>query len=103
MRLVIRFLGSACALTLAAACSSSPPSVMGGGAAGSGGGGAGVSGADGGGVGLPDTLVCKPEARPPSPLSLLTRTQYDATIAELLGDDSQPSKSFPPESQVAGF
>lgn len=62
-----------------------------------------MSGGSGGAVGLPDTLVCKPEVHPPSPLSLLTRTQYDATVADLLGDTSQPSKSFPPESQVAGF
>lgn len=99
MRLVFRSLGSACALTLAAACSSGSPSTSGG----AGGGGGGTSGGAGGAVGLPDTLVCKPELHAPSPLSLLTRAQYDATIADLLGDTSEPSKSFPPESQVAGF
>lgn len=36
-------------------------------------------------------------------MSLLTRAQYDATIADLLGDNTQPSQGFPAESQVAGF
>jgi hypothetical protein len=103
MRHVLRLLGSACALTLAAACSTGSPSSASGVAGSGGGAAAGASGGDGDGVGLPDTLVCKPEVHPPSPLSLLTRVQYDATIADLLGDDSEPSKSFPPESQVAGF
>lgn len=48
-------------------------------------------------------LVCHPEEEPTSPLALLTRAQYDATIADLLGDDSHPSHSFPPENQVEGF
>ena len=38
-----------------------------------------------------------------APLALLTRRQYDATIADLMADDSQPSSSFPAENQVAGF
>ncbi len=29
--------------------------------------------------------------------------QYDATVSDLLGDNSQPSLSFPPENQVSGF
>jgi hypothetical protein len=48
-------------------------------------------------------LVCTPSDHPTSPASLLTRAQYDATIADLLGDDSHPSASFPPENQVQGF
>jgi len=52
---------------------------------------------------IADDLVCHPEEEPSAPLALLTRTQYDATIADLLGDDSHPSASFPPENQVAGF
>ncbi len=105
MRVVLRLLGSACALTLAAACSSGSPSTLAG-AAGSGvaaGGGSGAASDSGGGGDSADTLVCKPDEHAVAPLSLLTRTQYDATIADLLGDDSQPSKSFPAESQVAGF
>jgi hypothetical protein len=89
MRLALRLLGSACVLSLAAACSSAeraptpvapppqdPPA---------------------------DGLVCKPDLRPPAPLSLLTRAQYDATISDLLGDNSQPALSFPAENDVAGF
>jgi hypothetical protein len=50
-----------------------------------------------------DALVCNPDEHPPSPLSLLTRAQYDATIADLLGDTSHPSANFPAENQVEGF
>jgi Protein of unknown function (DUF1592)/Protein of unknown function (DUF1588)/Protein of unknown function (DUF1595)/Protein of unknown function (DUF1587)/Protein of unknown function (DUF1585) len=99
MRLVLRLLGPVCALTLAAAsgCSSGSPSVASVGAAGS----AGTAGSAGDATTAP--LLCKPELHPTSPLSLLTRVQYDATIADLLGDTSQPSLSFPPENQVVGF
>jgi hypothetical protein len=88
MRLVFRLLGPACVLSLAAACSSArptpapvatPPDVPG------------------------DGLVCQADQRPAAPLSLLTRAQYDATIADLLGDNGQPASSFPAENQVAGF
>ena len=88
MRLVLRLLAPAWALSLAAACSSggaptqspvTPPDV------------------------LEDGLVCKANQSPAAPFSLLTRTQYDATIADLLGDNSQPSSSFPAENQVSGF
>lgn len=95
MRLDFRKLGLASVLSLAAAAcsggspSSSPPDAT-----------AGMG--NGGGTGL-GPLECKPELRPTSPLSLLTRAQYNATVAELVGDQSQPAQSFPPESQVAGF
>jgi len=89
MRLVFRLLGPACVLSLAAACSSAEP------------GAAPVAPPP------PDTpadgLVCKADQHPVAPLSLLTRAQYDATIADLLGDNSQPASSFPAENQVAGF
>lgn len=39
----------------------------------------------------------------PSPIRRLTRFEYDATIRDLLGDDSQPSKSFPSEEEAHGF
>jgi uncharacterized protein DUF1592/uncharacterized protein DUF1588/uncharacterized protein DUF1595/uncharacterized protein DUF1587/uncharacterized protein DUF1585 len=48
-------------------------------------------------------LVCRANEHPTAPLALLTRAQYDATISDLLGDDSQPSLSFPAENQVSGF
>ena len=61
----------------------------------------GAAGAGGGDTSTP--LVCKPAEHPTAPLSLLTSVQYDATIADLLGDTSNPSASFPPENQVSGY
>ena len=89
MRLVFRLLGSACALSLAAACSSASPAPA-----------AGMMTPPNE---MPSSLVCQAGVLSTAPLSLLTRSQYDATIADLLGDNSQPSLSFPAESQVAGF
>src|SRR6187401_3293064 len=34
---------------------------------------------------------------------LLTRLQYDNTIRDLLGDESAPGRSFPPENTLLGF
>lgn len=39
----------------------------------------------------------------PSPIRRLTRFEYDATIRDLLGDDSAPSKNFPSEEEAHGF
>ena len=73
-------------------------------AAGAGTGVAGFAGSGGAaGADSSAALVCQPDLHPTSPLSLLTRVQYDATIGDLLGDTSQPSQSFPPENQVEGF
>ena len=47
--------------------------------------------------------MCHPDQHPAAPLSLLTRAQYDATISDLLGDNSQPASTFPPENEVSGF
>jgi hypothetical protein len=38
-----------------------------------------------------------------TPMRLLTRAEYDFTIADLLGDTSTPSKDFPREPIVHGF
>ncbi|MEO8905961.1 MAG: DUF1588 domain-containing protein [Polyangiaceae bacterium] len=94
MRLVFHPLVPACALLLAAAsgCSSGKQSSPNTGTAGAAGEGAGTT-----------ALVCKADEHPTSPLSLLTRVQYDATVADLLGDTSNPSASFPPENQVSGY
>jgi hypothetical protein len=89
MRLVFRLLGPAWVLSLVAACSSAGPAAP--------------------PVTQPppddpsDGLVCKAGQNPAAPLALLTRSQYDATISDLLGDNSQPASSFPAENQVAGF
>jgi len=90
MRNVLRLLASAWVVALGAACSSgassqAPP------------------------VTTPppdaptDGLVCNASQHPSAPLSLLTRAQYDATISDLLGDDSQPSATFPAENEVSGY
>ena len=34
---------------------------------------------------------------------LLTRLQYDNTVRDLLGDDTAPAESFPPENTMLGF
>lgn len=36
-------------------------------------------------------------------LRLLTRTQYDNTLVDLLGDTTNPSRAFPPEHRVENF
>jgi hypothetical protein len=65
--------------------------------------GAAGAGGGSGGSGGSTTLVCKADERAAAPLSLLTRVQYDATIADLVGDTSSPSSTFPPENQVSGY
>ena len=92
MRTVLRLLGPVCVLSLAAACSSpsSAPTQQ----------AAGGAPPD---AAPPDGLVCQADQHPAAPISLLTRAQYDATISDLLGDNSQPSLSFPAENQVSGF
>ncbi len=39
----------------------------------------------------------------PSPLRRLTRDEYDATVAELANDTSNPGREFPPEARALGF
>ncbi len=99
MRFVFRMLGPACGLMLAAGCSTGPATSTEMASAGQGGAGGGGAVGSGG----TDTLTCQADQRPTSPSSLLTRVQYDATVKDLLGDDSRPSASFPPENEVAGF
>lgn len=38
-----------------------------------------------------------------SPLRRLNRAEYDATVRDLLGDDSKPSRAFPPDEESQGF
>lgn len=51
----------------------------------------------------PSRTTCDPPAARRAPLRLLTRSEYDNTIRDLLGDDSAPSRAFPPEPNVGGF
>lgn len=39
----------------------------------------------------------------PSPIRRLTRFEYDATVRDLLGDDSAPARAFPAEEESHGF
>ena len=50
-----------------------------------------------------DPVLCETPAPSLAPAALLTRAQYDNTIADLLGDTTRPSSAFPPENQVDGF
>jgi len=38
-----------------------------------------------------------------APVRRLTRDEYDATVLELLGDDSAPARAFPPDENLFGF
>lgn len=61
----------------------------------------------------PRVLAPPPDALPgacegPAPLGFtgirrLTRVEYDNTLRDLLGDDSQPSSAFPPDDPGLGF
>lgn len=39
----------------------------------------------------------------PAPLRRLTRAEYNSTVADLLGDESNPGDRFPPEARALGF
>lgn len=39
----------------------------------------------------------------PAPLRRLTRTEYDNTVFQLLGDNSRPARGFPPDEEAGGF
>jgi len=90
MRIDLRLLARAWVVSLVAACSSAPPNP-------------GTQNGAPSDATPSDGLVCDARQEPTSPVSLLTRAQYDATVSDLLGDDSQPSSSFPPENQVSGY
>jgi hypothetical protein len=80
---------------------SSPPLTTG--AAGTGAiatGAAGTGGNATGAAGMPAPLPIVPGR---SPLRRLTRTEYDNTIRDLLGDKSRPSRQFEPDTLADGF
>jgi hypothetical protein len=51
----------------------------------------------------PVVPVCTSPAAQPAPLRRLTRAEYDATVRDLLGDDSHPARTFPPDEESQGF
>ncbi|HMI86405.1 MAG TPA: DUF1592 domain-containing protein [Polyangiaceae bacterium] len=58
------------------------------------------TGSDGAGT---DSTSCSTIHPGASPLRRLTRTEYDNTVRDLLGDTSQPARSFPTEEIALGF
>ncbi len=68
-------------------------------------GSAGMSGgATGGSAGVVEPPLSCDQLRPgPAPLRLLTRVQYDNTVADLLGTSSRPATGFPSENEVQGY
>ncbi len=49
-------------------------------------------------------LVCEAPTGGRAPARLLTRSEYDNSVRDLLGDDTEPAAhSFPPEPEVNGF
>jgi hypothetical protein len=63
----------------------------------------GSSASDGSDDGVDDGVLACEDDPGPTPLRRLTHREYDATIRDLLGDDSHPSATFPPESSPTGF
>src|SRR5207253_2147476 len=39
----------------------------------------------------------------PAPMRRLTRVEYNNTVFQLFGDNSQPANAFPPDEQAGGF
>lgn len=47
---------------------------------------------------------CEASLQPgPAPIRRLTRVEYNNTIYQLLGDNSQPANAFPPDEEAGGF
>jgi hypothetical protein len=50
-----------------------------------------------------DSAACKQIDPGPAPLRRLTRTEYDNTVRDLIGEDKQLAKGFPPEELQHSF
>ncbi|HEV8550141.1 MAG TPA: DUF1588 domain-containing protein [Polyangiaceae bacterium] len=90
-----------------AACTSHIPGVpMDMSGSGGSGGSTPMSGAGGmstSGMGSGGSLSCSSVSPGAAPIRLLTHVQYDNTVADLLGDTTQPSLQFPAENEVVGY
>lgn len=74
------------------------------GTAGSGGTPGGVTGIAGsGGVAPVQDMSCLTPAVGKSPLRRLTHREYDNSVADLLGDKTQPALQFPPDTEIGLF
>ncbi len=56
-----------------------------------------------GGGGSADDAVAKKLCVVDTPIRRLTRFEYNNTVRDLLGDDTNPADALPPEEEVAGF
>ncbi len=56
-----------------------------------------------GGDGSADDVVAKKLCVVDTPIRRLTRFEYNNTVRDLLGDDTNPADALPPEEEVAGF
>ena len=48
-------------------------------------------------------LTCSGQMQTTTPTRLLTRTEYNHTVRDLLGDTTEPANNFPPEPLAFGF
>ncbi len=92
---------AACALALGAGCytglASDADGLASGDSTGRAPGEGGSDGSDGGSDGAPGEGTCEGDRLGASPLQRLTRTEYDHTIADLLGIDTHPAQALPPD------
>ncbi|MDX2021388.1 MAG: DUF1592 domain-containing protein [Deltaproteobacteria bacterium] len=93
-------LGSALALLFAACSGAVSGDGTGDGFGAQGGGGGRSGGGPGATHACPKAGAADPGA---SPLRRLSKVEYNNTVADLLGDTSEPANAFPPESRVHGF
>ena len=74
---------------------------------GDGGGGAGSDGTNGGANGIPtgsgSAPLCDSPNPGPGPLRRLTRSEYNNTVRDLLGDTSNIANGFPPDQKIGDF
>lgn len=50
-----------------------------------------------------NALTCGDQRTTPAAANLLTRQQYDNVVRDLLGDETNPSRAFPPEARAGRF
>lgn len=66
--------------------------------------GPGSTGTNGGAGAFPAATPCQtPLSLAPTPLRRLTRTEYDATVRDLLGTTSRPAEAFQDDEAYGGF
>ncbi len=84
---VLRSASALAGLSVVAACYSGGP----------------LTNADGTDNGTTTSSLCAKTVPGPAPLRRLTQLQYDNTVRDLLGDNTHPSQSFPPDQKQGDF